>query len=176
MPVKLRKCLLVHHGGTEPQLPALCNAPTTWGALTCRQRPTAFYSHLGLSAFKFIISSFLAALGLIAACRAFSSCSVSVSCCGGFGLSCPAACGIFQNQGSNLCPLYQQVDSLLLGGSGSKNLPATAGDPGSTPGSARSPGEENGNPPQYFCLENSTDGGAWQATVHGVAKELDMTE
>ena len=43
-------------------------------------------------------------------------------------------------------------------------------DPGLIPGSGRSPGEENGNPLQYSCLENSMDGGAWRATVHGVAK------
>ena len=36
--------------------------------------------------------------------------------------------------------------------------------------------EGNGNPLQYSCLENSMDRGAWWATVHGVAKELDMTE
>ena len=45
-----------------------------------------------------------------------------------------------------------------------------AGDPGSIPGWGRSPGEGNGNPLQYSCLENSMDGGAWWATVHGVAK------
>ena len=41
------------------------------------------------------------------------------------------------------------------------------GDPGLIPGSGRCPGEENGNPPQHSCLENSMDRGAWQATVHG---------
>ena len=45
-----------------------------------------------------------------------------------------------------------------------------AGDLGSIPGLGRSPGEENGNPLQYSCLENPMDGGAWWATVHGVAK------
>ena len=45
-----------------------------------------------------------------------------------------------------------------------------AGDPGSIPGWGRSPGEGNGNPLQYSCLENPMDGGAWWATVHGVAK------
>ena len=45
-----------------------------------------------------------------------------------------------------------------------------AGDPGSIPGLGRSPEEENGNPLQYSCLENPMDGGAWWATVHGVAK------
>ena len=44
------------------------------------------------------------------------------------------------------------------------------GDWGSIPGSGRSPGEGNGNSLQYSCLENPMDGGAWQATVHGVAK------
>ena len=45
-----------------------------------------------------------------------------------------------------------------------------AGDPGSIPGSGRSPGEGNGNPLQYSCLENPMDGGAWWATVHRVSK------
>ena len=45
-----------------------------------------------------------------------------------------------------------------------------AGDLGSIPGLERSPGEGHGNPLQYSCLENSKDKGAWQATVHGVAK------
>ena len=49
------------------------------------------------------------------------------------------------------------------------------GDLGLIPGSGRSPGEGNGNPLQYSCLENLMDGGAWEATVHGVA-ELDTTE
>ena len=49
-----------------------------------------------------------------------------------------------------------------------KNLPANAGDLGSIPGSGRFPGEGNGNPLQYFCLENPMDRGAWWATVHGV--------
>ena len=43
-------------------------------------------------------------------------------------------------------------------------------DLGSIPGSGRSPGEGNGNPLQYSCLENCMDRGAWQATAHGVAK------
>ena len=51
-----------------------------------------------------------------------------------------------------------------------KNLPASARDLGSIPGSGRSPGEGNGYPPQYSCLENSMDRGAWQATIHGVTK------
>ena len=44
-----------------------------------------------------------------------------------------------------------------------------AGDPGSIPALGRSPGEGNGNPLQYSCLENPMDRGAWRATVHGVA-------
>ena len=51
-----------------------------------------------------------------------------------------------------------------------KHLPRNAGDSGSIPGSGRSPGEGNGNPFQYSCLENSMDRGAWWATVHGVTK------
>ena len=50
-----------------------------------------------------------------------------------------------------------------------------AADPDSIPGSGRSPGEGNGYPLRYSCLENSMDRGAWQATVHGIT-ELSMTE
>ena len=57
-----------------------------------------------------------------------------------------------------------------------KNLFANAGDAGSIPGLGRSPGVGNGNPLQYRCLKNSMDRRAWQATVHGVLKESDMTE
>ena len=48
-----------------------------------------------------------------------------------------------------------------------KKSACNAGDPGSTPGLRRSPGEENGYPLQYSCLENSMERGAWWATVHG---------
>ena len=54
-----------------------------------------------------------------------------------------------------------------------KNLPANAEDIrdlGSIPGSRRSPGEGNGNPLQYSCLENPMDRGDWWDTVHGIAK------
>ena len=51
-----------------------------------------------------------------------------------------------------------------------------AGDVDSILGSGRSPGEENGNPLLYSCLRNPMDREAWWATVHGVAKESDMTE
>ena len=56
------------------------------------------------------------------------------------------------------------------GGSEDKASPCNAGDWGSIPGLGRSPGEGNGNPLQYSCLENPMDRGAWWATVHGVAK------
>ena len=56
------------------------------------------------------------------------------------------------------------------GGSDGKASACSVGDLGSIPGLGRSPGEGNGNPLQYSCLENSMDGGAWWATVHGVAK------
>ena len=61
------------------------------------------------------------------------------------------------------------------GGSVVKNLPANVGDMGSIPWSGRSPWEGNGNLLQCSCLGNPMDRGAWQAIVHGVAKELDMT-
>ena len=54
-------------------------------------------------------------------------------------------------------------------GSDSEESACNAGDPGLIPGSGRSPGEGNGNPLQYSCLENPNDRGAWQAIVHGVA-------
>ena len=106
--------------------------------------------------------------------------------------------GIFLTQGSDLrhlCLLHWQAGSLPLvqrgklsviytymhthahthtegfpGGSDSKESACNEGDPGSIPGSGRSPGEGNGNPLQYSCLENPMDRGAWWATVHGVAK------
>ena len=51
-----------------------------------------------------------------------------------------------------------------------KNLPTSAGEVGSIPGSGRSPGEGNGNSLQYSCLANSMDRGTLQATVHGVTR------
>ena len=56
------------------------------------------------------------------------------------------------------------------GGSDGKASAYNAGDPGSIPGSGRSPGERNGNPLQYSCLENPMDREAWWATGHGVTK------
>ena len=72
--------------------------------------------------------------------------------------------------------VYVQLIWGFPGGSEVKNPPANAGNVGSIPGSGRSPGEGNGNPLQYSCLRNPMDRGAWQATVHGVAKESDMTQ
>ena len=63
--------------------------------------------------------------------------------------------------------------SIVLGFPGGSEVKVSAcnvGGLGSIPGSGRSPGEGNGNPLQYSCLENPMDGGAWWATVHGVAK------
>ena len=56
------------------------------------------------------------------------------------------------------------------GGSDSKDFACNVGEPGSIPGSGRSPGEGNGNPLQYSCLGNPMDRGAWWAIDHGVAK------
>ena len=56
------------------------------------------------------------------------------------------------------------------GGSDGKESTCNAGDPGSVSESGRSPGEGNGCPLQYSCLENFMDRGALQATVHGVPK------
>ena len=64
-----------------------------------------------------------------------------------------------------LYTLNLNTDGLLV-----KNRPANVGDAGSTPGLGRSSGGGNGKLLQYSCLENSMDRGAWQATVHGVAK------
>ena len=64
-----------------------------------------------------------------------------------------------------------QVLALSFPGVSEGKAPASnVGNPGSIPVLGRSPGEGNGNPPQYFCLENPMDVGAWKATVHGVEK------
>ena len=65
------------------------------------------------------------------------------------------------------------VEKSFPGGAVVKNLPADVGnarDVGLIPGSERSPGEGNGNPLQYSCLENSMNRGAWEATVYSVPK------
>ena len=61
-------------------------------------------------------------------------------------------------------------NSLILVAQRLKASACNAGDLGSIPGLRISPGEGNGNPLQYSCLENPMDRGAWWATVHGVAK------
>ena len=72
------------------------------------------------------------------------------------------------------CPVvWTFFITTLLGFPGSLDGKASSynvGDLGLIPGSARSPGEGNGNPLQYSCLENPMDGGPWQATPHGFAK------
>ena len=76
----------------------------------------------------------------------------------------------------HLTPTYRKLikqikdDFILEMGKLTRFLDFPAGDPGLISGSGRSPGEGNAYPLQYYCLENSTDGGSWQVTVHGVAK------
>ena len=62
------------------------------------------------------------------------------------------------------------LKKIFPGGSEVKASTWNEGDPSLIPGSGRSPGEGNGTPLQYSCLENPMDRGAWQAIVHGVAK------
>ena len=72
---------------------------------------------------------------------------------------------------------FKEMDSQVV--SVVKNTPANAGDAryvSSIPGLGRSPREGNGNPLQYSCLENPMDRGFWQAVVHKVAAESEMTE
>ena len=64
----------------------------------------------------------------------------------------------------------QGITNKFPGSSDGKEYACNAGDLGSIPGSGRSPGEGNGYPLQHSCLKNSMDRGAWQATVHGIAK------
>ena len=66
--------------------------------------------------------------------------------------------------------VYLQIYYGLPGGSAVKDLPDNAGDAGLIPGSGRSPGEGNGNPPQYSCLGNPMDRGDWWGILYGVAK------
>ena len=72
---------------------------------------------------------------------------------------------------TQLAPFPQMAIGLgFLSGSDGKEVSCNAGNPGLTPGSGRPPGEGNGNPLQYCCLENSMDRAAWRATVLGVTK------
>ena len=75
------------------------------------------------------------------------------------------------------CPLLLSPQGAIFlpsldfpGDSEGKESACNAGDPSSIPGSGRSPGEGNGNPRQYSCLENPMDRGTWRVTVHRVAK------
>ena len=68
-----------------------------------------------------------------------------------------------------------RCEGVFPDGSVVKNLPAIQETLGSIPGSGRSPGGGNDNALQYSCLGNPINTGAWWATVHGVAKELDTT-
>ena len=96
-----------------------------------------------------------------------------------------AALLILQTQGGEVCHRACDLEAELFfffffkvyislfgfpGDSDGKESACNVGDPGSIPRLGRSPGEGNGNPLQYSCLENSTDGGAWWAPVHGVAR------
>ena len=68
---------------------------------------------------------------------------------------------------------YVKLKNSIPGGSEDKESACNAGDTGAAgliPESGRSPGGGNGNSLQYFCLENSMNRGAWQASVHGVTK------
>ena len=62
--------------------------------------------------------------------------------------------------------IHLHIKVKIPGGSDDKESVCNAEDPGSIPGSEKSPGEGNGYPLQYSCLENSMDRGSWQATVH----------
>ena len=78
---------------------------------------------------------------------------------------------VLYGDGTYFCP---SVGVVIVGffphSSVGKEFACSVGDLGSISGSGRSPGEGNGNPLQYACLETLLHGGAWWATVHGVAK------
>ena len=95
-------------------------------------------------------------------------------------------CNLFQlveqNQADSRCLVQRYLEGIISqsrgfsGGSVGKESTCNAGDWGLIPGPGRSPQEENGSSLQYFALGNPMDRGAWRATVHAVAKELDMIE
>ena len=64
----------------------------------------------------------------------------------------------------------------FAGGSDDKESACNTGDTGLMPGLGRSPREGNGNPLQYFFLENPVDRGAWQATICGVAESTQLSD
>ena len=94
------------------------------------------------------------------------------------GLGGLSHCFLISPTVSNCLQLSLECGYLMVGLSwwfSGKDSACNAGDVGSVLGLGRSPGEGNGNPLQYSCLENPMDRGAWQGTVHGVEKESDMT-
>ena len=83
---------------------------------------------------------------------------------------CPSGWGWPNKKMYLLTTYYAPLSKDLPCSSNGKESACNAGDLGSIPRLERSTGEGNGNPLQYSCLENPMDRGAWQATVHGVAK------
>ena len=80
------------------------------------------------------------------------------------GMGSLVGCRLWGRTESDTTEATQQYSSV------GRESACNAGDTGSIPGSGRSPAEGNGNPLQYSCLENPMDRGAWQATIHGVAR------
>ena len=102
----------------------------------------------------------------------------SLTCCSPWGCKEWDTTWWLKNSNLRQSPYFKVIwlISLNVSANGSvvKNLPA--GDAGSIPGLGRSPGEGNGYPLQYSCLENSMDRGAWRVIVHGFTKSgLDCT-
>ena len=98
----------------------------------------------------------------------------------GEGNGNPLQCSCLENPrdgGAWWAAVYEvaQSQTQLKRLSSSSSNAGNAGDAGSIPGLGKSPGEGNGNPLQYSCLENLMDRGAWQAIVPAVAKKLHMT-
>ena len=98
----------------------------------------------------------------------------------GEGNGNPLQCSCLENPrdgGAWWAAVYEvaQSQTQLKRLSSSSSNAGNAGDDGSIPGLGKSPGEGNGNPLQYSCLENLMDRGAWQAIVPAVAKKLRMT-
>ena len=83
-------------------------------------------------------------------------------------LSLPCVSSIFQNPGEKYILYYSH--ECFPPGSDGKEPACNSGDLALIPGWGRTPGEENGNPLQYSCLENSMERGAWWATVHGITQ------
>ena len=84
------------------------------------------------------------------------------------GVTVPLPSRVTPSRASRICGYHSH--SGFPGGSDGKQSACNAGDLSSIPGWEGSPGEGNGNPLQYSCLENAMDEGAWQATAHRVTK------